>query len=263
MTGRALWRAALACESRKLRSARVPLVTAVLLDVGIAALCAAFLLASGSSNPAMAAKLGPVVAQGGWTGYLAAANQILAAAGFLAFGVLLSWLFGREFSDGTLTGLFALPVRRATLAAAKLVVYAAWAVAVSVGLVVVLLGLGLATGLGDPGPAGWALLGRVALVALLTAGLAIPAGWAATLGRGLLPGIATIVALVVVSQIAVLSGAGGWFPLSAPGLWAAAAGADAVGVARVSTLQLALVLPVAGGFAALTVRAWSRLELDR
>ena len=69
-------------------------------------------MAAAGGNPAMAAKLGPAAAQGGWTGLLATVSQITAAGGLLAFGVVLSWLVGVEFADGTITALFALPVSR-------------------------------------------------------------------------------------------------------------------------------------------------------
>jgi ABC-2 type transport system permease protein len=203
----------------------------------------------------MVAKLGALVEPGGWSGYLATASQITATAGLLGFGVVLSWLFGREFTDGTITGLFALPISRGTIARAKLLVYAAWAVAVSSVLVVMIVGLGLALGLGRIPDATAADVARQFAVTILTAAIALPAAWAATLGRGLLGGIGTIIGVVVVAQVAAISGLGAWFPFAAPGLWAA--GSD------VSAAQLALVVPVAVGFGLLVTLSWRRLQLDR
>ncbi|UXM91328.1 ABC transporter permease [Paenarthrobacter sp. JL.01a] len=57
---------------------------------------------------------------------------------------------GREFTDGTISGLFALPVRRTTIALAKLMVYAGWAIVMAVVLTMTLLGLGLVLGFGWP-----------------------------------------------------------------------------------------------------------------
>jgi ABC-2 type transport system permease protein len=203
----------------------------------------------------MVAKLGALVEPGGWSGYLATASQITATAGLLGFGVVLSWLFGREFTDGTISGLFALPISRGTIARAKLLVYAAWAVAVSSVLVVMIVGLGLALGLGRIPDATAADVARQFAVTILTAAIALPAAWAATLGRGLLGGIGTIIGVVVVAQVAAISGLGAWFPFAAPGLWAA--GSD------VSAAQLALVVPVAVGFGLLVTLSWRRLQLDR
>jgi ABC-2 type transport system permease protein len=213
-------------------------------------------MAAAGGNPAMAAKLGPIAAQGGWAGLLGTVSQITAAGGLLAFGVVLSWLLGREFADGTITGLFALPVGRPTLALAKLLVYLVWTVGVALVLVLVVALLGLVTGAGAPDGPAWAGLARLLALTVLTALLAVPAAWAATLGRGLLPGIATTVGLIAVAQVMVVAGTGAWFPPAAPALWAVLPGS-------VSIAQLALVPLVPIGFGLLTLGAWRRLELDR
>ena len=261
MTGAHLLGAAMSTEARKIRTARVGVATMIMLDVGIPLVCGAAVLGARSDDAALAAKLGPLVGEGGWAGYLSASAQVTAVAGLLGFGVVLAWQFGREFSDGTVTGLFAIPVQRATMGAAKLLVYLGWALAVSSALLLTLVVGGVSFGLGLPGNEVWPFLAREYGLALLTAGLAIPAAWAATMGRGLLSGIATIIGVIVLAQVAVFTGIGGWFPFSSPGLWAATAGAGAH--AEVSALQLVLVAPVAAGFAGLTVQAWHRLQLDR
>ncbi len=256
MTGQAL-ATAIAVEARKTRSARVVLSTTVLLVAGVAALAATTSAAARSGDAQLLAKLGPVAAQGGWLGLLNTAQQITAAAGLLAFGVVLSWSFGREFADGTITGLFALPIPRPTIALAKLVVYLVWTMMVAVGLAMVVVVVGTASGLGLPDGAAWSHLGRLVALAAMTAMLAVPAAWAATLGRGLLPGIATTVAIMAVSQIIVVAGgAGGWFPFAAPALWAITPG-------TVSAAQLALAATAPVGFGLLTHLTWGRLQLDR
>ena len=106
------------------------------------------LLAVHTNDPQLAAKLGPLIDPGGWAGYLTVAVQVTGAAGFVGYGVVLSWLFSREFADGTITGLFAIPISRPTIAAAKLVVYLAWGLVTAAGLLLALIILGLASGLG-------------------------------------------------------------------------------------------------------------------
>lgn len=248
-------RAALRTEATKFLRARVPLAATVLLTAGIGVLVSSMLLAVGTADPQLAAKLGALVDPGGWEGYLASASQITAIAGFLGFGIVISWLYGREFADGTVTGLFALPVDRGTIAAAKFLVYLAWAAVVAIGLDVMLLCLGLIFGLGPVPDAAWPAFGVQLAVAVLASLLASPAAWAATLGRGLLSGIGTITVIVVVAQVAVISGVGAWFPFSSPGLWATGG--------AVTGGQLALVFPVALLFAGLTIRAWRLLQLDK
>lgn len=248
--------AALAVEARKTAASRVTTGTTGLLVLGIAGLAAAMTAAARTGDAQVLAKLGPIAAQGGWTGLVSAVIQITAAAGLLGFGVVLSWMLGREFADGTVTGLFGLPVARSTIALAKLAVYLLWSVAVGVALSLVVVLVGLAFGLGWPDAAALGGLGRLLALAGLSALLAVPAAWAATVGRGLLPGIAATVGIITLAQVMVVAGLGGWFPLAAPALWA-------ISPADVSAPQLALVAVVPAAFGLLTLRAWARLQLDR
>ncbi len=247
---------AVAVEGRKLLASRVPSVIALLLVLGVAALCGAILYAVASGNPDVVAKLGPVAREDGWAGLLGSAVQIVSAGGLIAFGVMLSWSFGREFAEGTITGLFALPVPRASVAIAKLLTYAVWAAAISAALVLVLLAAGFALGYGLPAAGDAVGLARLALVTLLTALIAVPAALAATLFRGLLAGIAVTVALVASAQVLVLSGAGAWYPIATPALWGTAPDS-------VPPLAFLSVAAVPAVFGSLTARSWARLQLDR
>lgn len=169
----------------------------------------------------------------------------------------MAWQFAREFSDGTITGLFALPVSRSQIALAKLVAYGIWATGVSILLVAALtivgFGLGLSGSTGNASPAFW----RELLLALMSIPVALPAALVATLGRSALAGVGTAIGLVVISQVAVVTGAGGWFTPAAPALWAISEGAS------VNTAQLALVFPVACLFVILIGLVWRNLQLDR
>lgn len=246
---------AIAVEARKVVASRVLTSTAVLLVVGVAAIAAGTVAAAQSGNEQLAAKMGPLAAGGGWPGLVNVASQVTAAAAFGAFGVGLSWMYGREFMDGTVTGLFGLPVSRRTLALAKLVVYLLWTAVTAVMLVaVVALTVTLVTRQW-PDASAAAGLARLLALAVMTAALAIPAAWAATVGRGLLPAIGATVALMAATQVVVVSG-GDWFPLAAPALWAIVPGS-------VSAAQLLPAVTVPIGFAALTLYAWHRLQLDR
>lgn len=248
--------AALAVEAQKAKAARVVVGTTVLLIAGVTILSAVTTEAARSGNAQILAKLGPIAAQGGWTGLLNGVNQITAAAGLLAFGVVLSWMFGREFTEGTITGLFGLPVTRPTIALAKLVIYLLWTVVVAVLLTTATATVGAAFGLGLPDSAAWVGLARLLGLTLMTATLAIPAAWAASLGRGLLPGIATTIGLIAVAQIMVVAGTGGWFPFAAPALWS-------IMPATVTGAQLTLVAVVPIAFGVLTLSTWRGLQLDR
>ena len=243
-------------EAVKLGRSLVGRLGSAVLVGGLAAICVGLLLAIRSGDPVLTAKLGDT-ATFDWPGLIGSAMQVMGAGGMVGFGVVLAWIFAREFADGTITGLFGLPVSRGAIALAKLAVYLAWAVAVSLACVAATLLVGVAFGLGVPDAESWADLARLAVLGILTAAVAAPVAWVSTVGRSLLAGVTATIGLVVVAQVGVLAGAGGWLPLAAPALWAMTAGAE------VSAAQLALAVGVAGLTAAATVLSWTRLQLDR
>ena len=249
-------RAAVRAEVLKLAASLVGRVATVAVVAGITVMSVTMLAAARSGNVAVIAKLGPDGTPD-WHGYLAAATQITAAGGMAGFAIVLAWMFGREFADGAINGLFALPVGRATIAGAKLITLGAWGLAVSLVLPVLLGVVGIAVGLGPPGEAELAGLGRLVVLGITALVVATPVAWAATLGRSVLAGVGVAIGLIVVAQVSVLAGAGGWMPLAAPALWAMTAGETA------TFGQVLLVLPFGAVFAALTLGAWRRLQLDR
>ena len=251
-----LFAAAIEVEARKTASSPVSTGILALLVGGVAVLAGAFAAAVAAGNSAAIAKLGPTAAEPGWPGLLASSTQIAGAAALLALGTLLSWMVGREFSDGTITGLFALPVDRASIALAKTAVFLGTTsiVALAIPLSVALLGLVL--GFGWPSPDDLARFARLFALIAWSGLIATPSAWAATVGRGLLPGIGVAVGLIASAQVVVVAGAGPWFPIATPALWAIEP--DAVPPAAfLGVLLLGLL------FVTLTVRSWSALQLDR
>ena len=122
-----------------------------------------------------------------WPGYFALLAQMVAVGGMLLFGMVLIWLFGREFADRTAKDLLALPTSRAAVVAAKLVVALAWSLLLTAELVAVSLPLGAVLGL-----RGWSTqvllhgVGASSATACLTVVLATTYALAASWGRGYL-----------------------------------------------------------------------------
>ena len=253
-------RTALAVEWWKVRRAPVVLVATLLMVLLVPLLGLAMVLVVGGDGVgALAAKADMLMTGDGWVGYLGVVGQVAAAAMFVGAGVVVAWVFGREHVEGTFAALFASAVPRGAVATAKLVVVALWALAVALGVTAVALVAGLladvgAEPLGVVAPA----LGRLLVVAASTTLLAIPVAWVASVGRGYLPAIGAVILVVAVAQVAVLLGAGSWFPFAVPGL-VAVAGAPGVPSPGAVGVGLA-VLSVAAGAAA-TVRWWRRAEI--
>lgn len=260
MSARFQLQAALAVEWLKFRHGRPVWVTSVFLVLGVTAMSALTLVAVDGENPLLAIKAQAIVGAGGWAGLFAAANTIVSVGGLLGFGVVIGWVFGREFTDQTIGGLFAATVGRPAIAAAKLLIVLVWPVLIAVLLVLTLLAAGTWLGAGAVDTEVLGLAAKFVLITVLSGLLALPCAWAATLGRGYLTAIGAVIGIVIVAQMAVMAGAGGWFPFAAPGLWAIR---DGAGADPAMAVQLLLILPLAALAAGLTLHAWHRLALSR
>lgn len=215
--------AAYQVELLKLRRGRVPATAAAMVLLVPPLLTWAFLAAARANrNDPLSAKAAAFAFGDGWTGYVNGLTQIAATGGFVGIGIVAAWAFGREFADHTVVSLYASATSRRTVAAAKLVVVAGWAGCVAVLAAPVALAIGVLAGLGNPWTATLAALGRLVVLLVCTGLLALAVALFASLGRGYLAGFAGLIGLVVAPQLAIVAGAGAWFPWSAPALWAIA-----------------------------------------
>jgi len=257
--------AALWAEMLKVRRSVVPRVTVAAFSVaGLVGGFFMFVL----QNPDRARSLGLLGAKaqfaGGtadWSGYFALTAQIAAVGGLLVFGLVVIWLFGREFSDGTAKDLLALPTSRAAVVAAKLLVALVWCLLLAAQLVVLSLLFG--TLLGLPGwSAGTAAsgLGTVFATTLLTVALATTYGLAASLGRGYLAAVAAMFVSLFAAQVIAALGFGAWFPWSVPSLLSGVAGPEQAGP---GPLSIAGVVVLGAAASAATVLWWERADHNR
>lgn len=258
-------RAALWAELLKVRRSVVPWATGVAFIVaGLVGGFFMFVL----QDPARARSLGLLGAKaqfaGGtadWAGYLALVAQIVAVGGLLVFGMVLIWLFGREFSDRTARDLLALPTSRTAAVLAKLVVALAWCLLLVCGVLAISLVIGAVLRLpGWSGPALGHGLGVIAATALLTAALASTYGFVASWGRGYLAAVAAMFVTLFAAQVISAVGYGAWFPWAVPSLLSGVGGSDQTSAGLPGVASVALV-----GLAAsvATVLWWQRADHDR
>ena len=255
-------RTALAVEWLKLRRSTVVKVATAILALLLPLLAAGFMAAYiGGGDSLLAAKVRTMVHETTWTAYLDLMAQLLSVGALLAVGVVVCWVFGREYSDGTIGSLYALPVSRAQIAWAKSLLVLGWGLATSVLGALMALPLGLAVGLDAPTGVG-EIVRAAALpvaIAVLTTLLALPLALVASVGRGYLAGIGALLGIVMATQIVTLVGAGGWFPWATPSLWAGMGGAELA--ATVTPVQLALPVVVGALGAWATAWWWQRAEV--
>ena len=150
------YRAALAAEALKARRSKMPLLTFIAMSAaGLIAALFMFILV----NPARAQRLGLLNEKAhlsgltaDWAGLLGFLAQIVAVGDLLLFSFIATWVFGREFSDGTMRYLLALPIPRSTIVYAKFTVVIVWSAAMNIWLAGIVLILGWALGLPGASP---------------------------------------------------------------------------------------------------------------
>ena len=254
-------RAAIKVEWLKLRRSRMSLLAAVIVGIGVPALTAGFLAAAtrGPADTTLAIKVNAMLVGEGWPAYLGMLAQILSVMSFLGVGFVVAWCFGREFTDHTITGLYALPTSLATIAAAKYIVLLAW----SVGAQPHHAGRRLRPGAVGRSPGTYTdafePAAKVLAVGVNGALLAYPLAFIASAARGYLPAVAGLILIVVVTQILTVLGVGAWVPYAATSLWAGMGGPAVA--ATIEPHHLALIPLTAAAGVASTLWWWRRMQV--
>ncbi|HEX7557473.1 MAG TPA: ABC transporter permease [Leptolinea sp.] len=213
-------------EWRKAIHSRIPLWTtlgSLFLPMAIA-----FLIFI-SRNPGIAQKLGLVSTKANliaysatdWPLYLALAGQIISAAGFFLFVIIISWVFGREFSDGTVKDMLAVPVPRSTILLAKFIISTVWSAVMTLIILFLSLVMGAIIKL-PPSSTEVILAGsaNVLITACLVMAVVFPFALLASVGRGYLLPLGLAVFLLIMANVFAVAGWGEIFPWCIPGLFA-------------------------------------------
>lgn len=193
-----------------------------------------------------------------WPSYFGILAQAVGVGGVMVFGFVASWLFGREYSEGTAKDLLALPTSRTQILHAKFLVYALWCLALTVSnlLIGLLIGWGIQIP-GSPFSALGAMLPRYLITTALTMGLGTPIALFALWGRGYLAPLGVVAITLVFAQIIAATGYGHYFPWSIPGLYSGISQATDFHLNPVSYLILVLT-SVTGYFC--TLLYWNRAD---
>lgn len=184
-------------------------------------------------NQELAKKAGQIGSQAAlygeanWTTYTAFLTQILAIGGIIVFTFIFSFIFGREFTDRTITDLLALPYPRSYTVTAKLIT----SILISTLLTIYMLLVGLLLGLLLKVPElSIAILFKglrdIILVLFMTLALSFPIPFLASISRGYMLPIGFCLLMIVFAQILSVLGLGGYFPWAIPGLFSGIAGVE-------------------------------------
>jgi ABC-2 type transport system permease protein len=213
-------------ELRKAIRSRMPLWTALgslFMPLGIA-----FLIFV-AKNPEISQQLGLVSTKANimsyaatdWPTYLGLYGEIIGIGGLILFTLIISWIFGREFTDGTLKDMLAVPVQRSSILLAKFIVMAIW----SAGLTMVIFIAGFVMGaiIKLPGGSFSVILQNFTLVvitACLVIAVVLPFALFASMGRGYLLPIGVVILTMIMINLVQILGWGEYFPWAVPGLYA-------------------------------------------
>lgn len=181
-----------------------------------------------------------------WPSFAAVLVQMTGVGGMILTAVIATYVFGREYVDGTAKNMLALPVRRESFVIAKLLVVALWFAALVAAIFVEGMAIGFALDL--PGFSPGLLVGAVRDVALSAGmcGLLVPpVAWIATLGRGYLPPLGFTIVTLVLGNVFAATGWGKWFPYAIVPLHTGIAG-PRVSVLEPGSYVVVLLLFAAG-----------------
>jgi ABC-2 type transport system permease protein len=215
-----------------------------------------------AQHPEIIAKLGLIgtkstlFEKNDWSGYLGLLAQSMASIGYIGFGFVTSWVFGREYSDHTLKDILALPVTRSSIVISKFFVIALWCTLLTLILYAVGFFIGQFVGI-----SGWSIqvfsqfTVKFFITSFLTLMLCTPVAFFASYGRGVIAPLGFVILSLVMAQFMGLVGLGPYFPWAIPGVYTAPAGTE--GMQLVLSSYIILVVTTVSGFAGTTT--WWRL----
>ncbi|HTP10152.1 MAG TPA: ABC transporter permease, partial [Anaerolineae bacterium] len=133
----------------------------------------------------------------------------------------VSWVFGREFADGTLKDMLAVPVQRAKIVLAKFALVAVWSATLTLMVFIVSLVMGAIIQL--PGGTLSVILQSItpiAITACLVIAVVVPFALFASIGRGYLLPVGVAILALIMANLVVVAGWGEYFPWAIPMLYA-------------------------------------------
>jgi ABC-2 type transport system permease protein len=211
-------------ELLKARRSKMPLLTA--LGFAMVPLGGGFFMLV-LKDPEMARRVGLIsdkarltISTADWINYLRFLTMAVGAGGIILFGLIASWVFGREYSDRAVKDLLALPTARSTIVLSKLIVVAAWSVTLTIITCLITWFVGTLLGLPQESPQVFWQTGMTITVAVcLVIALVTPIAFAASAWHGYLPPIGVLLLAMGLAQLTNAAGWGEYFPWSVPALY--------------------------------------------
>ena len=164
-----------------------------------------------------------------WSNYLNLFNQFIAAIGYIGYGFITTWIFGREYTDHTIKDILALPISRINIVISKFVAIIIWCFILSGIFLAVGIIIGHVIQL-----SGWSdviilqSVNKYNIASLLTILLCTPVAFFASFGRGSLLPLGFIILTLIIANFTGLVGLGPYFPWAIPGIYSTPAGTEGI-----------------------------------
>jgi len=162
-----------------------------------------------------------------WSSFLNLIAQVIGVGGIIIIGFIATWIFGREYSDGTLKDLFVLPVSRVKIVLSKIT--AIFILGFFLALFILLLGIVLGILLQLPGftwQTFFKSINTIAIVTFLVLLLSTPVTFIASVGKGFIAPLAFVILTIVIAQIIGALGFAAYFPWAVPGIYSQIIGSN-------------------------------------
>lgn len=247
--------AALQAENMKIRKSKMIWVTLAIFT--LAPLMGGFFMFV-LKDPELAKSSGllgdkaQLLGEATWPAYFSLLAQIIAVGGIIVFGFVVSWVFGREYTDRTIKDLLSLPSHRSIHVAAKFIAALFTCFLLSLYVIAVGLLIGMFIGLPDwsssAATEGFYIL---SVTTALTLALSPPVAFFACYGKGFLAPLGFVILMVIFAQIIAAIGYGEFFPWAIPALFSGIS--ETANVLDPLSFLLVLMMAVSGFAATL---AW-------
>ncbi len=190
-----------------------------------------------------------------WNSYLGLLSQAVGVGGVLIFGFVAGWLFGREYSDGTVKDLLSLPISRAKILNAKFSYYIIWCLALVLSNL--LLGLLFGFSLQLPGWDASVFFNNIQVYFATTFMIILlntPIAFFAIFGKGFMTPLGIVAILLVLAQVIGALGFGSYFPWAVPGIYSGSGGADLKADLNIMSYLIIAITGIIGYFS--TILWW-------
>ncbi|PIE48215.1 MAG: bacitracin ABC transporter permease [Flavobacteriales bacterium] len=181
--------------------------------------------ASSANTGALAAKAKAMNLEANWESYLDILTQAVGVGGIMIFGFVISWIFGREYSDGTAKDLLSLPTSRTKILNAKFLLFILWCSLLAISNLLLAFILGKLIQLPPTDTRSLVQpLSDYLITTALTIIVMVPVAFFTLWGKGYLAPLGFVALILVFAQVIAATGYGTYFPWSVPGLYSGVGG---------------------------------------